>query len=40
VGEIQNFTGISDPYEPLVKPEIILRTGEETVSDSFGRIMA
>jgi adenylylsulfate kinase len=39
VGEIQNFTGISDPYEPPEKPELVLRTGEETVSDSFGRVM-
>jgi adenylylsulfate kinase len=40
VGEIQNFTGISDPYEPPENPEIVLRTGEETISDSFGRVMA
>jgi adenylylsulfate kinase len=40
VGEIENFTGISDPYEPPENPEIVLRTGEETVSDSFGKIMA
>jgi len=39
VGEIQNFTGISDAYEPPEKPELVLRTGEETVSDSFGRVM-
>jgi adenylylsulfate kinase len=39
-GEIQNFTGISDPYEPPENPEIILRTGEETVVDSFGNVMS
>ena len=25
-GEIQNFTGISDPYEPPLKPELVLNT--------------
>jgi adenylylsulfate kinase len=40
VGEIENFTSISDPYEPPENPEIVLRTGEETVSDSFGKIIA
>ncbi len=25
-GEIRNFTGISDPYEPPVSPEVICRT--------------
>jgi adenylylsulfate kinase len=39
-GEIQNFTGISDPYEPPVNPELHLRTGEETVSDSSDRVMS
>ena len=40
VGEIHNFTGISDPYETPENPEIILRTGEETVADSFGKVMS
>lgn len=26
-GEIKNFTGIDDPYEAPVKPEITLNTG-------------
>jgi adenylylsulfate kinase len=39
-GEIQNFTGIPDPYEPPENPEIILRTGEETVAYSFGKVMS
>jgi adenylyl-sulfate kinase len=38
-GEILNFTGISDPYEPPAAPEIIVRTDCETVDDSFARII-
>lgn len=30
-GEIKNFTGIDDPYEPPAKPEIRLQTEEMTV---------
>jgi adenylylsulfate kinase len=39
-GEIKNFTGISDPYEPPDNPEIILRTAEETVIESYGKVMS
>src|SRR5215217_3863983 len=28
-GEIQGFTGVSDPYEPPAAPELTLRTDEE-----------
>jgi adenylylsulfate kinase len=38
-GEILNFTGVSDPYEPPENPEIVLRTGEQTVPDSFWRVI-
>jgi len=27
-GEIKNFTGVNDPYEPPLKPEIVLKTAE------------
>ena len=30
-GEIQNFSGISDPYEPPAAPEITVHTGRESV---------
>lgn len=30
-GEIKNFTGIDDPYEPPVNPEIHLKTDETTL---------
>ena len=33
-GIIKNFTGISDPYEIPINPEIRLKTGEETVKES------
>jgi len=38
-GEITNFTGISDPYEPPDKPEIIVRTDQETPEDSLRGIL-
>jgi hypothetical protein len=33
-GEIPNFTGISDPYEPPENPEVIVETDKETVDES------
>ncbi len=39
-GEIKNFTGISDPYEPPANPEICLKTGEETVQASSDKVMS
>ncbi len=38
-GEIKNFTGISDPYEEPVDPEIIVETDKETVEQSVYKIM-
>lgn len=38
-GEIQEFTGISSPYEPPERPELTLRTAEETVAQSVERIL-
>ena len=39
-GEIENFTGVSDPYEPPDDPEIICRTAQETPQQSAGTIIA
>ena len=39
-GEISNFTGVSDPYEPPLNPEVIVRTGEETPEQSVAAIVA
>ena len=38
-GEIKHFTGVDDPYEPPLKPEVIIRTGEEPAAQSCGRIL-
>jgi adenylylsulfate kinase len=39
-GEIKQFTGISDPYEPPLAPEIVLHTESETVDESVGQVVA
>ena len=33
-GEIKNFTGISDAYEPPEQPELLLHTDQESLEDS------
>jgi adenylyl-sulfate kinase len=38
-GEIKNFTGVSDPYEPPVRPEVVLHTEAESVDDSVGQVL-
>jgi adenylyl-sulfate kinase len=38
-GEIQAFTGISDPYEPPENPEIVVETDKETVEESVRKIL-
>lgn len=38
-GEIQNFTGISDPYEPPESPEVVVETDKETVGESVEKIL-
>lgn len=37
-GEISNFTGISDPYEPPLNPEVIVYTDRETPEESAEKI--
>jgi adenylyl-sulfate kinase len=39
-GEIAQFTGVSDPYEPPLSPEVIIRSAEETAAESADRIWA
>ena len=39
-GQIEKFTGISDPYEPPLRPEIHLRTDRVTVQEGVAEIMA
>jgi adenylylsulfate kinase len=38
-GEIPNFTGVSDPYEPPPDPEIVLHTEAESVDDSVDQVL-
>jgi len=38
-GEIKNFTGIDDPYEPPDNPEIICETDKESVEESVNKII-
>jgi hypothetical protein len=38
-GQIQHFTGISDPYEPPLAPEIVLHTEVQTVDESVHQIL-
>ena len=38
-GEIKNFTGVDDPYEPPDNPEIICETDKESVEESVNKII-
>ncbi len=39
-GIIQNFTGVSDPYEEPQQPELVVETDKETVEECVARIFA
>jgi adenylylsulfate kinase len=39
-GEIKNFTGVSDPYEPPLHPELVLHTEAESVDESVHQVIA
>jgi adenylyl-sulfate kinase len=39
-GEIPNFTGVSDPYEPPLKPEVTVNSSTETPVESADKIWA
>lgn len=39
-GEIKNFTGISDPYEEPLNPEIVVETNKETHKESLNVIIS
>jgi sulfate adenylyltransferase len=38
-GEIKGFTGVDDPYEPPIKPEISLHTEDISIEDNAHRII-
>ena len=39
-GEIKNFTGVSDPYEEPMNPEVVVDSSKEKVEDSVAKIIA
>ena len=39
-GEIPNFTGVSDPYEEPLNPDVFLDTEEESVEESRAKVVA
>ncbi len=38
-GEIPEFTGVSDPYEPPLSPNITVHTADESIEESCGKIL-
>jgi adenylyl-sulfate kinase len=38
-GEVKNFSGVTDPYEPPLNPEIKVNSENETVEQSLGKII-
>ena len=39
-GKLKNFTGIDDPYEPPLNPEIVLDTVSRTAEENAEQIIA
>jgi adenylyl-sulfate kinase len=39
-GELQHFTGVSDPYEAPEKPDVVVDSEVESVEQSVGKILA
>jgi adenylyl-sulfate kinase len=39
-GEIENFTGVSDPYEEPANPDVLINTHQETAEESAARLIA
>jgi adenylyl-sulfate kinase len=39
-GEIKEFTGVSDPYEPPLEPEVVADTETETPEESAAKVLA
>jgi adenylyl-sulfate kinase len=38
-GELAHFTGVSDPYEPPLAPELVLHTETQSVDDSVHQVL-
>jgi thioredoxin-dependent adenylylsulfate APS reductase len=39
-GEVAHFTGVSDPYEEPLRPEVVIDTEHETVGESVAKVLA
>lgn len=39
-GEIDNFTGVSDPYEPPERPDVIVRSDRDSIDDGLEAVLA
>ena len=39
-GEMKHFTGIDDPYEPPLNPEVECRTDRESLTESAAKVLA
>jgi adenylyl-sulfate kinase len=39
-GEIKNFTGVSDPYEAPLSPDVLVDSSKDSVDDGVERILA
>ena len=39
-GEISNFTGVSDPYEEPLNPDLTVNTDQETVDESVANVVS
>jgi adenylyl-sulfate kinase len=39
-GEVQHFTGVSDPYEAPEKPDVVVDSEAENVEESVGKVLA
>jgi len=38
-GQLKHFTGVSDPYEPPLAPELVLHTETQSVEESVGQVL-
>ncbi len=39
-GEIKQFTGIDDPYEAPLNPEVVCETDKETLEESVNKVLS
>ena len=38
-GEIENFTGVSDPYEAPERPEVVVHSDRDAIDDGIARVL-